>query len=157
MRKLRALIVLTIAAMLAAPGTALAAVQEHFTIPVEGVVFEGDEVCGEVLTHTAGNLHVLITYTENDNRISGTMHFQPQGAKLVDASGRTYQGTGIGMIHFSEPVDDTGAAVVTTVDSFKFIGRGQTANVGYLLVTHVTLGADGSPVVEFEHLGDLCD
>ena len=157
MSKLRALIVLTIAAMLAAPGTALAAIQEHLTIPVEGMVFAGDEVCGETLTHTDGNLHILISYTENDNRVSGTMHFQPQGAKLVDESGRTYSGTGVGMVHFSEPFDDVGAAVVTTVDSFKFIGHGKTPNVGLQLVTHVTMTGDGTTAVEFEYLGSLCE
>jgi len=146
---------LTLFATLSTGGTALAAVQENIKIPVAGMEFE--DICGEDLTHTAGNLHILISYTENDNRVSGTMHFQPQGAKLVDESGNTYSGTGVGMVHFSQPYDETGAAVFTTVDSFKFIGHGNTPNLGYQMVTHVTINANGDTAVEFEYMSDLCE
>jgi hypothetical protein len=150
MRKLIALLALTSLATLGTPGTALAAVEENFSFPVEGIVFTGEELCGETLTHTAGRLHGLITYTENDNRVSGMTHFQPQGAKLVDGQGRTYRGTGVGMSRFNEPRDENGAANFTTVDSFKFIGHGDAPNFLQQIVTHVTINANGEMTADFE-------
>lgn len=132
----------------------MAAVVEHETIPVTGWVFE--DICGETLTHTAGSLHVLITHTENNNRVSGTMHFQPKGVKHVDESGRTYVGGGIGMVQFNEPADGSGAISFTTVDSFIFMGQGTTPNIGYQMMTHTTIDANGETTVEFERMRDLC-
>ena len=154
MRKLIALIALTSVATLWSPGTALAAVEDNFTIPVAGWVFE--DVCGETLTHTAGELHILISYTENDNRVSGMMHFQPQGAKLVDESGRTYSGTGVGMVRFNEPRDETGAVNFTAIDSFKLIGHGDAPNFLEQIVSHVTINANGDVTAEFEFLSRQC-
>lgn len=154
MRKLIALIALTSLTTLGIPGTALASVEENFTFPVAGMVF--DDICGETLTHTAGQLHVLISYTENDNRVSGLMHFQPQGAKIVDESGRTYSGTGIGMVRFSEPIDETGAVNFTAVDSFKLIGHGDAPNLLEQIVSHVTINANGEVTAEFEFTSQEC-
>ena len=157
MRKLIALMALTSLATFWIPGTALAAVEENFSFPVEGIVFTvDDDICGEgesgeTLTHTAGQLHVLITYTENDNRVSGMMHFQPQGAKLVDTQGRTYRGTGVGMSRFNVPIDENGALeITTTVDSFKFIGHGDAPNFLVQIVSHVTINANGEVTADFK-------
>ena len=155
MRKLTVLTALTLLATLSTGGTALAGVQEHIMFPIEGDVLE--DICGENLTHTAGNLHIMISYTENQNRISGTFHANPQGAKLVDESGNTYSGTGVGMSHFSEPVDENGSVSFTTVDSFMFVGHGNTPRLGYKMVTHVTINANGTATVEFEKTQDLCE
>ena len=154
MRKLIALIALTSLMTLGTPGTALASVEENFTFPVEGIVFEN--ICGETLTHTAGQLHVLITYTENDNRVSGMMHFQPQGAKIVDESGRTYSGTGVGMVRFNEPRDENGAVNFTAVDSFKLIGHGKAPNFLEQVVSHVTINANGEVTAEVEFASQQC-
>lgn len=153
-RKLIALIALTSVAMLPSQGMALAAVEENFTFPIAGIVFEN--ICGETLTHTAGHLHVLISHTENDNRVSGMMHFQPQGAKLVDESGRTYSGTGVGMVRFNEPRDETGAVNFTAVDSFKLIGHGDAPNFLVQIVSHVTINANGDATAEFEFVSQQC-
>lgn len=153
-RKLIALISLASVAMLPLQGTALAAVQENFTVPLAGLVFE--DICGETLTHTAGDLHILISYTENDNRVSGMMHFQPQGAKIVDESGRTYSGTGVGMVRFNEPRDEAGAVNFTAVDSFKLIGHGDAPNFLEQIVSHVTINANGDVTAEFEFVSQQC-
>lgn len=153
-RRLIALISLTSVALLPSQGTALAAVEENSTIPLAGLVFE--DICGETLTHTAGNLHVLISYTENDNRVSGMMHFQPQGAKIVDESGRTYSGTGVGMVRFNEPRDENGAVSFTAVDSFKLIGHGDAPNFLEQIVSHVTINANGDVTTEFEFVSQQC-
>jgi len=154
MRKLIALLALTSLATLWMPGTALAAVQENFSFPVEGIEFK--DVCGEDLTHTAGRLHVLITYTENTNRISGMMHFQPQGAKIVDGSGRTYSGTGVEMFRFNEPRNEQGAVNLTHISSFKLIGHGGAPNLLEQIVTHVTFNANGEVTAEVEFVSVQC-
>jgi hypothetical protein len=115
-----------------------------------------EDICGLDLTHTDGNLHTVFSFTENENRVSGGFHFQPQGAKLVDEFGRVYSGTGVGRGHFSEPVDDNGAVTFSTVDSFKLIGHGDAPNFLAQLVTHVTINANGDVTVEFEKGSEQC-
>jgi hypothetical protein len=154
MRKLIALLALTSLATLGTPGTALAAVEENFSFPVEGIVFE--DVCGQDLTHTSGQLHVLITHTENKNRVSGMMHFQPQGAKIVDEDGRTYSGTGVEVFRFNEPREENGAVNFTHVSSFKLIGHGDAPNLLEQIVTHVTINANGEVTAEVEFESVQC-
>ena len=154
MRKLIALMALTSLATLWMPGTAMAAVEENFSFPVEGIEFT--DVCGENLTHTAGQLHVLITYTENNNRVSGMMHFQPQGAKIIDESGRTYSGTGVEIFRFNEPRDENGAVNITHISSFKLIGHGGAPNLLEQIVSHVTINANGELTAEFEFASVQC-
>jgi len=154
MRRLIALMALTSLATFWIPGTALAAVEENFSFPVEGMVFEN--ICGETLTHTAGELHVLITYTENNNRVSGMIHFQPQGAKMVDEEGRTYSGTGVEMFRFNEPRNENGAVNFTHVSSFKLIGHGDAPNLLEQIVSHVTINANGEVTAEFEFSSNQC-
>ena len=145
---------LTIVAMLGSPGIALGGVDENIKVPVAGMVFE--DICGEDLIHTAGNLHILMTFTENDNRISGGFHFQPQGAKLEDRFGNVYSGTGVGRGHFSEPVDEDGAVNFTSVDSFKLIGHGKAPNFLVQVVSHITINANGDVTAEFERVSEQC-
>lgn len=155
MRKRIALAALVTAlTTLLSAGAALGAVEENTSVPVEGIVFE--DVCGETLTHISGKLHILITHTENDNRISGTFHFQPQGAKLQDESGRIYSGTGVGKGVFNEPVDDNGAISFTTVDSFKLIGHGKAPNFLVQMVTHMTVNANGEVTVDLVKESEQC-
>src|SRR5437867_1149011 len=50
----------------------------------------GEDVSGTV------DLHVLMTFTINDNNVSGKYHFQPQGSDLVGSvTGDVYQATGV--------------------------------------------------------------
>ena len=123
-------------------------------MPIAGDVF--NDICGEDLIHTSGNLHILMTFTENNNRVSGTYHFQPQAAKLVDEFGRMYSGTGVGRGHFSEPVDETGAVSFSSVDSFKIIGHGKAPNFLVQIVSHMTINANGDVTAEFEKVSEQC-
>lgn len=136
------------------PVAALGAVEVNARDSIVGEVF--DDICGEELTHTAGDLHMVISATENDNRISGGYHFNPQGAKLEDEAGRVYSGTGVGRGHFSEPVDGNGAVTFTAVDSFKLIGHGSAPNFLLQAVFHVTINANGDVTVEFERVSEQC-
>lgn len=125
------------------PTPASGAVIEHTTVPLEGLEFP-ENPCGEGLVHTGGALHILITMSVNDNRVSGSVHFQPQGAKLVGLeSGDEYVGTGVTRESFSESLT-SGQATMTFVDNFRIIGKGQTANWLVHIVTHVAIRADGT-------------
>lgn len=135
------------------PGPAFGAVIEHTTVPLEGLEFP-DNPCGEGLVHTDGALHILVTMTVNDNRVSGSVHFQPQGATLAGLeSGDEYVGTGVTRESFSESLTN-GQATMTLVNNFRIIGKRQTANWLVHGVTHLTLRADGtvSADVDFERI-----
>ena len=125
------------------PTPALGAVIQHTTVPLEGLEFP-ENPCGEGLVHTGGALHVLVTMTVNDNRVSGAVHFQPQGAKLVGLeSGDAYVGTGVTRESFSESLTNN-QATATFVDNFRIIGKGQATNWLVHIVTHVAIRADGT-------------
>lgn len=141
-----------LAMMATMPAGVSAAVQEQIVIPLEGVGFPHptDTSCwGEDLVHTAGELRITVTYTENDNRISGHTHFNPTGAKLVGVdSGREFVGTGSTIVRFNEAVDGDGSTRTSLVSSFKIIGKGQTPSYRVQMVTHLTIDADGEPTAE---------
>jgi hypothetical protein len=152
----RGLIVLLAAAlaMFWAPGIAQGAVEENVTIPVEGEVFE--DLCGEDLIHTGGNLHILFTYTINDNHVSGNVHFQPQAAKLVGlTTGREWVGTGMLHESFSESLED-GAATFTSVSNFRIIGKGMAPSYIEQIILHTTINANGDVTSDFSFAGVAC-
>ncbi len=153
-RQIALIAMLTMIATLWLPTAAMGAVEDNVKVPIAGLVFE--DICGLDLTHTDGNLHILFTFTENKNRVSGGFHFQPQGAKLVDEFGRVYSGTGIGRGNFNEPVDDDGAVTFGSVDSFKLIGHGDAPSLLVQVVTHTTINANGDVTVEFEKVSEQC-
>lgn len=129
--------------MLLIPTPASGAVIERTTIPLEGLEFP-ENPCGEGLVHTGGTLYILVTMTVNDNRVSGSVHFQPQGAKLVGLeSGDAYVGTGMARESFSESLTN-GQATVRFVDNFRIIGKGQATNWLVHIVTHLAVRADGT-------------
>lgn len=147
----KATIVLLAAMMLAIslPANAHAAVEVNIKEPLAGSVFE--DVCGEDVIHTSGDLHVLITSTINDNRASGYVHFNPQGAKLVGlTTGNEYIGTGMGSpVHFNESLDG-GSATFTSVGNFRLIGKGQAPSLLVHSVVHTTINANGELTAEVE-------
>jgi hypothetical protein len=136
------------------PGVAHGAVAEHLTIPLEGDVFT--DLCEEDLIHTGGNLHILITYTINDNNVSGNIQANPQGAKLVGlTTGAQYVGTGMFHEHFSESLDD-GAATFNSVDNFRIVGKGQAPTYIYDAVVHTTINANGDATAEVSLMNEEC-
>lgn len=160
-RRGRGLLVAFLAAvmMLSSPIAAQGAVQVHTTIPLAGGVIPGDTnpCTNEDLIHTDGSLHMLITYTENENRISGTALFQPQGAKLVGAvSGDQYVGTGMFLETFNEPVGADGAAVISFVSNFRIIGKGKTTDLLIHERGHITINGDGDVSAEINSSSVEC-
>ncbi len=139
--------------MLWSASGAAAAVEIRETIPIEGFVFE--DLCGQELVHTSGSLHIVFTFTVNDNRVSGTVHGNPQGAKLVDASGQEYVGTGNFQSHFSEPVEN-GAATFFSMDSFKIIGKGGATSFLVQTTISTTINAKGEPTASVENVSVRC-
>lgn len=132
--------------VLSSPGIAHGAVQENIKVPLSGVIPGSVNPCtDEDLVHTAGHLHIKMSYTENANRISGKVHFQPMGAKLVGVdTGNEYVGNGMSKESFSAPVDDQGAATTTFVNNFRVIGKGSAPNLLIHQVGHVTFNANGT-------------
>lgn len=130
-------------AMMLLPGAAFGAVDVQERESIVGLEFP--DFCGDGtrLVHTDGNLHVVISMTLNRNRVSGTVHFQPQGAKLVDDDGNSYSGTGVFHSAFNEPLDGDGTTTFTSIDSFKIIGHGAAPNFLVQVVAQTTINANG--------------
>ena len=133
---------------------AAAAVEIQERIPMEG--FAGfEDLCGQDLAHTGGSLHLVFSFTVNDNRVSGTVHGNPQGAKLVDGSGQEYVGTGNFQSHFSEPLEN-GAATFLSLDSFKIIGKGGATSFLVQATTSTTINANGELTSSVENVSVRC-
>jgi hypothetical protein len=145
--------------LLSSPGMALGAVQQNVKVPLAGGVIPADDnpCSDEDLLHTSGNLHIKMSYTENQNRVSGTALFQPMGAKLVGVdTGDEYVGTGMFMETFNAPLDDRGAATTTFVSNFRVIGKGSAANLLIHEMGHLTINPDGTVTVEIESTSVEC-
>ena len=81
-----------------------AAVTQNISVPLDGFsVFIpcANNGAGELVIFQ-GNLHVLLSFTINNNRVSGKDHFQPQGLTGTgNVTGDKYQGTGVTQSMFS--------------------------------------------------------
>ena len=153
-RKVLIVLLAAALAMFWSPVVAHGAVTTNVSIPIEGEVFT--DLCGEDLIHTGGNLHILMSYTINDNRVSGNVHFQPQAAKLVGlTTGREWVGTGMLHEHFSESPDG-GAATFTSVSNFRIIGKGQAPNYIEQVILHTTINANGDVTADVSLAGVDC-
>src|SRR5262245_61309572 len=97
MKKLIAICAFVMPFLLAPP--ALAAVEINEIQPLND--FEVSIPCADQTVTLNGSLHVLITFTINDVRLTGTDHFQPVRLTGVDSAGRTYRGVGITSDQFS--------------------------------------------------------
>ena len=162
LRRIVDLAVVTIVTMLlvwSLPVPAFGAVQANVQVPLAGGVISGDDnpCMDEDLVHVSGRLHIKISYTENDNRISGSAHFQPMGAKLEGVeTGDEFVGTGMFKENFSSPVDDRGAATTTFVSNFRILGKGAAPNLLIHQVGHITINADGTVTAEVDRTSVEC-
>lgn len=150
------LMILLAAAMVMfwSPGVAFGSVEINERISIEGEVFE--DICGEDLIHTGGNLHILITYTINDNNASGNVHFNPQAAKLVGmSSGDEWLGTGMLHESFSESFTN-GSVTFTSVSNFRIIGKGDAPNLLEQTILHTTINANGDVTADVSLAGVDC-
>jgi hypothetical protein len=102
-----------------------------------------------------GSLHVLLTFTQNENGFSGKFHFQPQGVSGVgSATGDRYRGTGATQGTFVSHVG--GGFTETDVNNFRIIGPGPRNNYLVHSVFHVTVHPDGVATAEVAHSTAEC-
>jgi len=115
-------------------------VNESFPIAITVFVPCADGGAGELVV-LEGDLHVLLTITENANHLSIKNHSQPQGVSGTGlTTGDKYQGTGVTQDHFSA---NRGAETFTFVNNFRVIGQGPGNNFLVHQVFHVTINANG--------------
>jgi hypothetical protein len=112
---------------------------ESFPIAITLFVPCADGGAGELVV-LEGDLHVLLSITQNDNHLSVKSHSQPQGISGTGLStGDNYQGTGVTQNHFTTGLGET----FTFVNNFRIIGQGPDNNILVHETFHVTINANG--------------
>jgi hypothetical protein len=101
---------------------------------------------GEIVD-LSGPLHTLLTFTINENNVSGFFHFQPQGISGTgETTGEKYQATGVTQESFKSSLQN-GQANLTYVNNFRIIGQGPGNNYLVHETTHFTINANGTATV----------
>jgi hypothetical protein len=101
---------------------------------------------GEVVD-LSGPLHTLLSFTINNNNVSGYFHFQPQAiAGIGETSGAKYQATGLTEQSFKTSLQN-GQANLTFINNFRIIGQGPGNNLLVHETLHITVNADGTATV----------
>jgi hypothetical protein len=134
--------------------TAQSEVVLNESFPIAATVFVpcADGGAGELVV-LDGNLHVLLTITENDNHLSVKSHSQPQGISGTGLStGDTYQGTGVTQDHFTIGLGET----FTFVNNFRIIGQGPGNNILVHETFHVTINANGEVTATVDNFSAEC-
>ncbi len=110
----------------------------------------GEVVVGDV------RLHVLITSTINGSRVSGTVHFQPQGGTLIgQTTGDTYRANGVTQESFSGSLVN-GQLTATFVANFRIVGPGPGNNFSVHEVHHITVNASGTVTATHDSFAVNC-
>jgi hypothetical protein len=125
------------------------------SIPIAITVFVpcADGGAGELVA-LEGDLHVLLTITENDNHLSIKAHSQPQGISGTGlTTGDSYQGTGVTQDHFTTGL---GAEAFTFVNNFRIIGQGPGNNFLVHQTFHVTINANGEITATVDNFSAEC-
>jgi hypothetical protein len=135
-----------------------AEVTQNISVPLDGFsVFIpcANNGAGELVIFQ-GNLHVLLSFTINNNRVSGKDHFQPQGLTGTgNVTGDKYQGTGVTQSMFSGSLVN-GQFESTSVNNFRIIGQGPGNNYLVHEIAHITINANGLATVFFDSLSVDC-
>lgn len=146
-----ALCLLTMLAMSAAPAFARVQVNEFTNIDLYVYI-----PCTGHTVELKGPLHILISYTENRNHISGKFHYQPQGIAGTDVTtGDRYRATGVTQESFQTSLQN-GHAGLTYVNNFRIIGQGPGNNYLVHETMHVTFNAAGIVSVYFDNFSAEC-
>jgi hypothetical protein len=139
--------------VLAVAPAAQAAVTENTKVPIDllvGIPCNGDTV------ELTGSLHILSSFTINNNQVSGYDHFQPQGISGTDlTTGAKYQGTGVTQDQFSSSLVN-GQAQFSSVNNFKIIGQGTAPNYLVHKNTHLTFNANGTVTANVDNFTASC-
>jgi hypothetical protein len=135
-----------------------AEVTQNISVPLDGFsVFIpcANNGAGELVIFQ-GNLHILLSFTINNNRVSGKDHFQPQGLTGTgNVTGDKYQGTGVTQSMFSGSLVN-GQFESTSVNNFRIIGQGPGNNYLVHEIAHITINANGLATVFFDSLSVDC-
>src|SRR4029077_20582176 len=147
-----------VAALAILTGPANAAIQVNQSIPITLSVFVPCAAggAGEVVG-LSGPLHVLITFTNNGNNVSGRQQFQPQGISGTgETTGFSYQATGLTATSFTSSLQN-GQANTTFINRFDIIGQGPNNNFVVHETAHITINADGTVTVNFDNFTVECN
>ena len=91
----------------------------------------------------SGDVHLLITFTINDNNIKGTLHYQYYGIKGIGTfTGDKYQLTGVTQNEFKGSFIN-GQYETTGLNHFKFIEQGTGVTYSVSQLAHFTFNANG--------------
>ena len=133
-------------------------VTQNISVPLDGFsVFVpcANNGAGELVIFQ-GNLHVLLSFTINNNRVSGKDHFQPQGLTGTGSvTGDKYQATGVTQSMFSGSLVN-GQYQSTYVNNFRIIGQGPGNNLLVQEIAHFTINANGTLTVYFDNFSADC-
>ena len=152
MRRFLVLLGVVSVAALTSVSAAQAAVQTNIRVPLDlsvTIPCTGDTV------QLTGPLHILVTSTVNNNTVSGSELFQPEGVTGTDlTTGAQYQGTGETRDNFSASLINA-QAQFTFVNNFKIIGHDSAS---YLVHenTHLTINANGTVTASVDNLSITC-
>jgi hypothetical protein len=154
---MRRALIIAVGLLFALSGTAAAAVTSNESVPINQTVFVpcANGGAGENVT-LEGSLHVLVTYTVNDNHVSGRTHFQPQGVMGAgQITGDVYRATGVTQDTFSDSLEN-GQYAYTYVNNFRIIGQGVDNNYLIHEVVHITFNAAGVETVSIDNFSSEC-
>ncbi len=157
MHRIVAVVALCSAVSLAVVGSAHSAVQVNAKSPIQFQVFVpcANNGAGE-LVDLSGDLHMLVSETINNNKVSGSEDFQPQGISGVgETTGLKYQATGGTRTNFDLSFQN-GQANQTYVNNFNIIGQGPGNNFQVSELAHITFNANGDVSVVFDNFKATC-
>jgi len=133
-------------------------VTQNISVPLDGFsVFVpcANNGAGELVIFR-GDLHILLSFTINNNRVSGKDHFQPQGLTGTGSvTGDKYQATGVTQSMFSGSLVN-GQYQSTYVNNFRIIGQGPGNNLLVQEIAHFTINANGTLTVYFDNFSADC-
>ena len=157
MRRLLILISVCAVTALMSVSAAQASVTVNESNPITLSVFVSCAAGGAGETvDLSGSLHTLITETINGNKISGKMHFQPQGVSGTgETTGANYHATGVTQTQFSASLQN-GQATVTFINRFDIVGQGPGNNFSVHETAHTTFNANGTVTVTFDNFSITC-
>jgi hypothetical protein len=157
MKKLFAIVGLVTAFSLSAVAASQAAVTTNVKVPFAQIEFVpcANGGAGELVL-VEGTLHILTTFTINDNHVSGKIHFQPQGATGTGlVTGDTYRATGVTQEEFSDNLTN-GQFEDTFINNFRIIGPGPDNNLLVHQTVHITINANGDVTAVVDNTSVEC-
>jgi hypothetical protein len=142
--------------ILAIAPAAQAAVILNISVPIAPLQPTVINPCNDDIIALTGDVHILVSFTINGNRISGMTHIQPQGVSGTDqTTGAEYQGTGVTQDEFSGSLTN-GQYEETFINRFDFLGQGSAPNFREHETAHVTFNANGTVTANFDNFSISC-